>query len=151
MIQKGSICHINKNMARALVYTDSQILLSNEVAMTNQGSIDSLGDPEWSMAQTVCMIMMTSSNGNITGHRRIPRTKATDAELWCILWSAPWINGWVNNREAGDLRRHCAHYDVTVMCQTLCDLVITKSIPVQFWYIGKDAPGRSSCKQTAAQ
>ena len=26
-----------------------------------------------------------------------------------------WINGWVNNRDAGDLRRHCAHYDVTVM------------------------------------
>ena len=26
-----------------------------------------------------------------------------------------WINGWVNNREAVDLRRHCAHYDVTVM------------------------------------
>ena len=25
------------------------------------------------------------------------------------------INGWVNNRDAGDLRRHWAHYDVTVM------------------------------------
>ena len=30
-----------------------------------------------------------------------------------------WINGWVNNREAGDLRRHCAHYDVTVMVDLL--------------------------------
>ena len=27
-----------------------------------------------------------------------------------------WINGWVNNREAGDLRRHRGHYDVNVMC-----------------------------------
>ena len=26
-----------------------------------------------------------------------------------------WINGWVNNRKAGDLRRHRDHYDVTVM------------------------------------
>ena len=26
-----------------------------------------------------------------------------------------WINGWVNNREAGDLRRYRAHYDVIVM------------------------------------
>ena len=26
-----------------------------------------------------------------------------------------WINGWVNNLEAGDLRRYRAHYDVTVM------------------------------------
>ena len=70
--------------------------------------------------------MMTSSNGNIfqvtghlcgefTGHRWIPRKKPSHAELWCFLWSAPWINGWVNNRGAGDLRRQHAHYDVTVM------------------------------------
>ena len=26
-----------------------------------------------------------------------------------------WINGWVNNREAGNLRRFRAHYDVSVM------------------------------------
>ena len=26
-----------------------------------------------------------------------------------------WINGWVNNREAGDLKRYRAHYGVTVM------------------------------------
>ena len=45
------------------------------------------------------MDMMTSSNGNIfrvTGHlcgeftglRWIPHTKASDAQLWCFLWSA---------------------------------------------------------------
>ena len=27
-----------------------------------------------------------------------------------------WINDWVNNREAGDLRRYRTHYDVIVMC-----------------------------------
>ena len=26
-----------------------------------------------------------------------------------------WITGWTNNRGAGDLRRHRAHYDVTLM------------------------------------
>ena len=26
-----------------------------------------------------------------------------------------WINDWVNNREAGDLRRQNGHYDVIVM------------------------------------
>ena len=26
-----------------------------------------------------------------------------------------WINDWVNNREAGDLRRYRTHYDVMVM------------------------------------
>ena len=29
-----------------------------------------------------------------------------------------WINDWVNNREAGDLRRYRAHYDVIVMAPT---------------------------------
>ena len=28
-----------------------------------------------------------------------------------------WINDWINNREAGDLRRHRGHYDVIVMIQ----------------------------------
>ena len=26
-----------------------------------------------------------------------------------------WTNGWINNRDIGDLRRHRAHYDVTAM------------------------------------
>ena len=36
-----------------------------------------------------------------------------------FIWA--WINGWVNNREAGDLRRHCAHYDVIVMACHSCE------------------------------
>ena len=71
-------------------------------------------------------IMMTSSNGNIfrstgplcgelTGHRWIPLPKASDAEFWCFCLICAWANGWVNNREAGDLRRHRANYGVTVM------------------------------------
>ena len=68
---------------------------------------------------------MTSSIGNIfrvtghlrgefTGHRWIPRTKASDAELWCILWCAP-DKRLSKQSWAGDLRRHRAHYDVTVI------------------------------------
>ena len=44
-----------------------------------------------------------------------PHTKASDAELWCFFFICVWINDWVNNREAGDLRRHHCHYDVMVM------------------------------------
>ena len=33
-----------------------------------------------------------------------------------------WINCWVHNRDAGDLRRHRAHYDVSVMCAKLSTL-----------------------------
>ena len=39
-----------------------------------------------------------------------------------------WINTWVNNSEAGDLRCHCAHYDVIVikifvMCQGIAPAI----------------------------
>ena len=52
--------------------------------------------------------------------RWIPRTKASDAELWWFLICAR-INDWVNNREAGDLRRHRGHYDVSVMSRNYID------------------------------
>ena len=41
-----------------------------------------------------------------------------------------WINGWVNNGEAGDLRRHRTHYDVIVMSvQCLFYLLTQKLLP----------------------
>ena len=52
---------------------------------------------------------------------------------WCgalmLSLICAWLNGWVNIREAGDLRRHRAHYDVIVililnqvwLCSTLTD------------------------------
>ena len=81
---------------------------------------------------------MTSSNGNIfrvTGRlggnsRWIHRTKASDAELLMFSLICVWINDWVNNREAGDLRRYRAHYDVIVMlslrgiCRGMCHICI---------------------------
>ena len=41
-----------------------------------------------------------------------------------------WINVWVNNREAGDLRRYRVHYDVTVMCLEKTDHEIWR----ERWY-----------------
>ena len=52
--------------------------------------------------------------GEIAGHWWIPLTKASDAEFWWFFLCA-WTNGWINNRDAGDLSRHHAHYDVTVV------------------------------------
>ena len=71
-------------------------------------------------------VMMMSSNGNIfrvtvflcvefTCHRWIPLTNASDAELWFFSVICPWRNGWANHRDAGDLRRPRANFDVTVM------------------------------------
>ena len=52
----------------------------------------------------------------IPGHRWLPLTMASDAELWCFfLLICAWTYGWVNNRDADDLRRHCSHYDDNLM------------------------------------
>ena len=39
-----------------------------------------------------------------------PVTRSFDVSLICT-----WTNGWVNNRDAGDLRRRHSNYGVTVM------------------------------------
>ena len=67
-------------------------------------------------------IMMTSSNGNIfritgplcrefTGHRWIPRTKASDGELWCLRV----LDLRLNKPLSKHSWRNRAHYDVIVM------------------------------------
>ena len=45
-----------------------------------------------------------------------------------------WINGWVNNRDAGDLRCHRTHYDVTVMVNENCCIWI--QISLKFFHKG---------------
>ena len=66
--------------------------------------------------------VITSSNGNIfrvTGPLCGQWRGALMFSLICT-----WMNGWVNNREAGDLRQHHAHYGITVM---LCQVYSTPS------------------------
>ena len=37
------------------------------------------------------------------------------------------INGWVNHREAGDLRHHRAHYDVIIIVRSIFDIIFDRS------------------------
>ena len=80
---------------------------------------DSPQDVSWwrhQMEKFSALLALCATNSPVP--RWIPRTKASDAELWCFLWYA-WINDWVNNREAGDLRRYRTHYDVIVTWWTI--------------------------------
>ena len=78
---------------------------------------------------------MTSSNGNISAYLAIcagnslvpgefpaqrPVTRSFD-----VFFGLRLNNDWVNNREAGDLRRYRAHYDVIVMDRTFCQLTFS--------------------------
>ena len=70
--------------------------------------------------------MATSSNGHIfgvtghlceefTGHQWNSPHKGQWRGALVLSLICTWINGWVNNREAGDFRRHRSHYEVTVI------------------------------------
>ena len=55
-----------------------------------------------------------------------------------------WINDWVNNREAGDLRRNRAHYDVIVMSIHMSDVwMMTSILPIHNWSVSP-----TDCVQT---
>ena len=58
------------------------------------------------------LLAICAGNSPVTGefHAHSPVTRSLKFSLICA-----WINGWVNNRETGDLRRHRVHYAVTVM------------------------------------
>ena len=51
-----------------------------------------------------------------------------------------WINGWVNNREAGGLRRYRAHYDVSVMLNVFHVRVhvVLLTRKLEFYTIGEE-------------
>ena len=51
-----------------------------------------------------------------------------------------WINGWVNKREAGDSRRHCAYYDVTVMMTTHALFKTVHTMPTTPHTLGTTGP-----------
>ena len=59
------------------------------------------------------LLALCVGNSPVTGKNSPHKGQWRGALMF--LWSAPWINDWVNNSEAGDLRRHRAHYDVFVM------------------------------------
>ena len=82
--------------------------------------------PQYNQANTTVYIffyiMMMSSNGNIfrvTGPFLVqgiywsPKGQWRGALMFHLIYA--WTNAWANNRDAGDMRRQCAHHDVTVM------------------------------------
>ena len=66
------------------------------------------------------LIMMTPSNGTFS--LCLPLVRAIHQWRRALLFSliCAWTNGWANNRYAGDLTHHRAHYDVVVMCVNVC-------------------------------
>ena len=77
-------------------------------------------------------------NDEATGPPWLPHTKASDVNV-TLMFSliCVWINGWINSREAGYLRRYRTHYDVSVMSkQNNISYRISKfSVRIHQWLI----------------
>ena len=58
------------------------------------------------------LLAICAGNSPVTGEFPAQRPVMRSFD---IFFDLAWIHGWVNNGEAGDLRRHRAHYDVIVM------------------------------------
>ena len=55
------------------------------------------------------------------------------ALMFPLIWA--WINNWVNNRGAGDFRRHRAHYDAIVMRPFQFQFGFKHNWSYSCWYI----------------
>ena len=58
------------------------------------------------------LLALCARNSPVTGEFPAQRPVTRDLMFSLIC---TWTNDWVNNRDAGDLRRHRGHYDVTIM------------------------------------
>ena len=75
--------------------------------------------PWWRHQMETFSALLASCAGNSPVPVNFPHKGQWRAALMFALICV-WINAWINNRKAGDLRRYCAHYDVIVMRRICC-------------------------------
>ena len=69
--------------------------------------------PWWRHQMETFSALLTLCAGNSPVTSEFPKGWWCGALMFSLICA--WINGWVNNCAAGDLRRHRAHYDGSVM------------------------------------
>ena len=79
------------------------------------------------METFAALLALCAGNSPVPGNSSVPGNSPHKGQwrgtlMFSLIYV--WINGWVNNREASDLRRYRGHYDVSVMC-------VGKMCPVQ--------------------
>ena len=76
------------------------------------------------------LLAICAGNSSVPGEfpAQRPVTRSFDVCLICV-----WIDGWVNNREAGDLRRHLDYYEIIVMTSFRSHLWNRIGVTVRKW------------------
>ena len=108
----------------------------NEVCAANSEMLTSLM-PWWCHQMETFSALVAICAGNHRSPVNSPhKGQCPGASMFSLICA--WINAWVNNREAGDLRRYCSHHDVTVMANmaNTSDMIVPTafSVPGVFYY-----------------
>ena len=76
--------------------------------------------------------MITSSNGNISVLMALCDGNPTVGGALIFSSICAWTKGWVNNRDAGDLRRYRPHYGVPVIQWIRCAHLVKGNQTIRF-------------------
>ena len=111
-IRHASLCHDGKCRGRICALMSA--LLSKLYNFFDTNWTDWI----WSwwrhqMEKISALLAICAGNSPVPGEFPAHKGQRRGALMFALI--CVWINGWVNNREAGDLSRYRAHYDVTVM------------------------------------
>ena len=127
---------------RAPRFTISEAFLKEWRNLTDndQNGIISDGGPDTSvswwrhqMETFSALLAICAGNSPVNGDfpAQRPVTRSFD-----VFFDLPLNNGWVNNREAVDLRRYLAHYDVSVMFQPISPMHSHENVrKLQIWLV----------------
>ena len=111
-------------LPKYIIYLNYTLVLTQRLSPHNVRSMDhwliqriwslQCSIPWWRHQMEIFAALLARSAGNSPVIGEFPhRGQWRGALMLYLIWDG--INGWVNNGEAGDLRRHRTHYDVTVI------------------------------------
>ena len=74
------------------------------------------------------LLAICAGNLLVTGEFPAHKGQWRGALMFSLICA--WMNGLINNREAGDLRRHRTHYDFTAMVSNNDQILMEYTVPV---------------------
>ena len=77
------------------------------------------------------LLALCAGNSPVTGEFS-HRGRWRGALMFSLI--CPWTNGWANNRDAGDLKRHRGHYDVIVTNKSMSVSCIVNTMALVDWW-----------------
>ena len=104
---------IRSNGPHVIKYSDdstlTQIILCNPHPRARR-----LTKSWWRHQMEIFSALLVICAGNLTVTGEFPAQRSVTLSF-DVIFDLLWTNGWANNRDAGDLRRHRAHYKVILI------------------------------------